>query len=509
VETSTASRITPLRDVDLERAPQPPSNTEAEQALLGAILVNNAAYGRVAEFLAPEHFGNAVHGRIFAAIGKLIDRGQIANPVTLKNLFDQDGALAEIGGAQYLARLAESAVTIINAEHYGRTIHDLHLRRELITIGQDVVAEAFRHDLDDPATAQIERAEAKLFELATTGQAEGGPQPFVKALTTAIDMAAAAYKRDGKTVGVATGFVDLDKKLGGLHPSDLIILAGRPSMGKTALATNIAFNAAKAYRGARGPDGRFVAEDGAVIGFFSLEMSAEQLATRILAEESGTSSDRIRRGEVGREDFDKFVAASQRLASVPLYIDDTPALSISALRTRARRLKRQQGLGLIVIDYLQLMRPSLQNRVMENRVQEISDITRGLKAIAKELDVPVLALSQLSRAVEQREDKRPQLADLRESGSIEQDADVVMFIFREEYYLSRGEPTRRPEESDDKFNHRYDGWKERCEATYGIAEVIVAKQRHGPIGAVKLHFEAETTKFDSFIGPERLPDAGF
>jgi replicative DNA helicase len=280
-------------------------------------------------------------------------------------------------------------------------------------------------------------------------------------------------------------------------------------MGKTALATNIAFNAAKAYRGARGPDGRFVAEDGAVIGFFSLEMSAEQLATRILAEESGTSSDRIRRGEVGREDFDKFVAASQRLASVPLYIDDTPALSISALRTRARRLKRQQGLGLIVIDYLQLMQPSLQNRVMENRVQEISDITRGLKAIAKELDVPVLALSQLSRAVEQREDKRPQLADLRESGSIEQDADVVMFIFREEYYLSRGEPTRRPEESDDKFNHRYDRWKERCEATYGIAEVIVAKQRHGPIGAVKLHFEAETTKFDSFIGPERLPDAGF
>jgi replicative DNA helicase len=509
VETSTASRVTPLRDVDLERAPQPPSNTEAEQALLGAILVNNAAYGRVAEFLASEHFGNAVHGRIFAAIGKLIERGQIANPVTLKNLFDQDGALSEIGGAQYLARLAESAVTIINAEHYGRTIHDLHLRRELITIGQDVVTEAFCHDLDDPATAQIERAEAKLFELATTGQAEGGPQPFVKALTTAIDMAAAAYKRDGKTVGVATGFTDLDKKLGGLHPSDLIILAGRPSMGKTALATNIAFNAAKAYRGARGPDGRFVAEDGAVIGFFSLEMSAEQLATRILAEESGTSSDRIRRGEVGREDFDKFVAASQRLAAVPLYIDDTPALSISALRTRARRLKRQQGLGLIVIDYLQLMRPSLQNRVMENRVQEISDITRGLKAIAKELDVPVLALSQLSRAVEQREDKRPQLADLRESGSIEQDADVVMFIFREEYYLSRGEPTRRPEESDDKFNDRYDRWKERCEATYGIAEVIVAKQRHGPIGAVKLHFEAETTKFDSFIGPERLPDAGF
>jgi replicative DNA helicase len=283
-------------------------------------------------------------------------------------------------------------------------------------------------------------------------------------------------------------------------------------MGKTALATNIAFNAAKAYQPARGADGRIdltrQAEDGAVVGFFSLEMSAEQLATRILAEESGTSSDKIRRGEVRKEDFDKFVMASQRLAAVPLYIDDSPALSIAALRTRARRLKRQHGLGLIVIDYLQLMRPTAASRGLENRVQEISEITRGLKAVAKELDVPILALSQLSRAVEQREDKRPMLADLRESGSIEQDADVVMFIFREEYYLSRGEPTRRPEESDDKFNDRYDRWKERCETAYGLAEVIIAKQRHGPIGTVKLHFEAETTKFDNFIGPERLP-AGF
>jgi len=517
MESTTSSRITPLRDPDLAiepgRVPQPPANTEAEQALLGAILVNNVAYARVSEFLLPEHFGNAVHGRIFAATAKLIERGQIANPVTLKNLFDQDGALAEIGGAQYLARLAESAVTIINAEHYGRTIHDLHLRRELITIGQDVVTDAFRHDLDDLATEQIERAEQKLFELATAGQAEGGFQPFTTALTTAITLAQAAFKRDGKTVGVASGFVDLDKKLGGLHPSDLIILAGRPSMGKTALATNIAFAAAKAYRPARGADGKIDlsrgAEDGAVIGFFSLEMSAEQLATRILAEESGTSSDRIRRGDVRREDFDKFVAASQRLAAVPMYIDDTPALSVGALRTRARRLKRQQGLGLIVIDYLQLLRPSTQSRAMENRVQEVSDITRGLKAIAKELDVPVLACAQLSRAVEQREDKRPMLSDLRESGSIEQDADVVMFIFREEYYLSRTEPTRRPEESEDKFNDRYDRWKERCEATFGTAEIIIAKQRHGPIGTVKLHFEAETTKFDNLIGPEQLPTGDY
>jgi replicative DNA helicase len=509
MESTTASRVTPLREPDLERVPQPPANTEAEQALLGAILINNAAYGRVSEFLLPEHFANAVHGRIYAAIAKLTDRGQIANPITLKNLFDQDGALAEIGGAQYLARLAEAAVTIINAEHYGRSIHDLHLRRELITIGQDCVSDAFRHELDDPATEQIERTEAKLFELATTGLAEGGFRPFNAALTSAITLAQAAFKRDGKTVGVATGFTDLDKKLGGLHPADLVILAGRPSMGKTALATNIAFNAAKAYRAAQGADGRIdlsrAAEDGGVVGFFSLEMSTEQLATRILAEESGTSSDKIRRGEVRREDFDKFVAASQRLAAVPLYIDDTPALSVGAVRTRARRLKRQHGLGLIVVDYLQLLRPSAQNRAMENRVQEISDITRGLKAIAKELDVPVLALSQLSRAVEQREDKRPMLADLRESGSIEQDADVVMFIFRDEYYLSRGEPSRRPEESEDKFNDRYDRWKERCEAAFGMADIIIAKQRHGPIGTVKLHFEAETTKFDNFIGPERLP----
>ena len=505
--TAAVSRVLPLRDTDPELIRVPPYNIEAEQALLGAIFRNNLAYGRVAEFLAAEHFGNGVHGRIFAAIGKLVERGQVANPVTLKNLFDQDGALTEIGGAQYLTRLAEAAVTIINAEDYGRRIHELHLRRQLIGLGEDVVNDAFHQDLDDPALNQIERAEARLFELASTGQAEGGFRPFNVALTEAIEMAGAAFKRDGRTVGVATGFIDLDKKLGGLHPSDLIILAGRPSMGKTALATNIAFNAAKAYREGRGADGRPIAEDGGVIGFFSLEMSAEQLATRILAEESGVSSDRIRRGDVRREDFDKFMQASQRLERVPLYIDDTPALSVAALRTRARRLKRQQGLGLIVVDYLQLLRPGGQSRGQENRVQEISEITRGLKAIAKELEVPVLALSQLSRAVEQREDKRPQLSDLRESGSIEQDSDVVMFIFREEYYLSRTEPTRRPEESDDKFNDRYDHWKERCEATYGLAEVIIAKQRHGPIGSVKLHFEAETTRFDNLIGPENLPAA--
>ena len=504
METSTTSRVTPLREPDREPIRIPPYNTDAEQALLGAMLINNAAYLRVSEFLQAEHFGNAVHGRLFAAIGKLIERGQIANPVTLKNLFDQDGALTEIGGAQYLARLASAAVTIINSEDYGRTIYDLYLRRELITVGEDVVNDAFRQDLDDPVREQIERVEKRLFDLASGGGTEGGFRPFGTALTNAISNAEAAFKKSGKTVGVATGFLDLDQKLGGLHPSDLLILAGRPSMGKTALATNIAFNAAKSYNPSRTPDGRIIVEDGAVVGFFSLEMSAEQLATRILAEESGVSSDRIRRGDVSHEDFDKFVRASQQLAALRLFIDDTPALTVSALRTRSRRLMRQQGLGLIIIDYLQLLRPSNQVRVIENRVQEVSDITRGLKALAKELNVPVLALSQLSRAVEQREDKRPMLADLRESGSIEQDADVVMFIFREEYYKSR-EPIRGSDETDDKFNKRYEDWQEEFRKVHGIGEIIVAKQRHGPIGTVKLRFDAQTTKFEDFAALDHLP----
>jgi len=505
METSMTSRVTPLREPNPELLRIPPYNTEAEQALLGAILINNAAYLRVSEFLQPEHFGNAMHGRIFAAIGKLIERGQIANPVTLKNLFDQDGALTEIGGAQYLARLAGAAATIINAEDYGRAVHDLYLRRELITLGEDVVNDAYRQDLEDSPREQIERAEKKLFDLATTGQAERGFQVFSAALTDAITSAEAAFKRSGKTVGLATGFIDLDRKLGGLHRSDLVILAGRPSMGKTSLATNIAFSSARAYKAGHASDGRKVAEDGAVVGFFSLEMSAEQLATRILSEVSGVASDRIRRGDVSREDFDKFVQATQQLASLPLFIDDTPALTVSALRTRARRLKRQQGLGLVVVDHIQLLRPSTQLRVIENRVQEISDLTRSLKALAKELDVPVLALSQLSRAVEQREDKRPILADLRESGSIEQDADVVMFIFREEYYLSR-EPTRRPDEAESKFSERYQEWRERLEKIHGLGEIIVAKQRHGPIGTVKLRFDAETTKFENYMASDHLPD---
>jgi replicative DNA helicase len=502
------SNVTPLRDSDaIYRTP--PQNLEAEQALLGAILVNNDAYRRVAEFLQPEHFAEPVHQRVYAAIRTLIERAQIANPVTLKNLFDQDGALAEIGGAQYLARLAASVVTIINAADYGRQIYDLHLRRQLIAIGEDTVNDAYAYDLEREAQAQIEAVERKLFDLATLGQYDTGFQPFKAALTQAITMAEAAFQKSGKTIGVATGFSDLDKSLGGLHPSDLVVLAGRPSMGKTALATNIAFNAARAYRPGKSADGRTIAEDGAVVGFFSLEMSAEQLATRVLSEQSGVSSDRIRRGEVSSLDFDKFVRASLDLAEVPLYIDDTPALSITGLRTRARRLQRTHGLGLIVIDYLQLLRGSGDGPGNDNRVQEVSEITRGLKALAKELNVPVLALSQLSRQVESREDKKPMLSDLRESGSIEQDSDVVIFIYREEYYLSRGQPTQRPEEANDKFNERYERWRKRVEEVHDTAELLIAKQRHGPIGNITLRFDGHTTRFDNYVRSDRHAEERF
>lgn len=478
---------------------EPPHNLEAEQGLLGAVLVNNRAFEKVSEYLAPEHFADPVHGRIFAACGRLIEKGQIANPVTLKPLFDQDEGLQEAGGAQYLVRLAASVVTVINADDYGQAIYDSFLRRELIDLGGEIVNEAYQHDLDLPASDQIEAAESKLFGLAERGSSQGGFQEFGQALTTSVRMAEEAFKRDGGLAGVSTGLTDLDQKLGGLHPSDLLILAGRPAMGKTALATNIAFHVATAAL--KDPE-----LERQVVAFFSLEMSAEQLATRILAEQTEISSEHIRRGELTTEDFQKLVAASQDLERAPLYIDDTPAITIATLRARARRLKRQQGLALIVVDYLQLMRPSAGQRA-DNRVQEISMITQGLKAVAKELDVPVIALSQLSRAVEQREDKRPVLADLRESGSIEQDADVVMFVFREQYYLEKGEPAQRIDESDEKFHDRHDQWKERCEKAYGKAEVIIGKQRHGPTGTVTLHFEGATTRFSNFVADDHIPDS--
>lgn len=464
----------------------PPHNFEAEMALLGAVLSNNRAYDRISEFLRPEHFADSRHRKIFDAVTRLIEMGQIADPVTLRDMFTHDGTLDDIGGPDYLARLAGSVASVINAEDYGRTIHDRALRRDLIAIGEDVVNRAHEINLDFAAADQIEMAEQSLYELATDGAYEGDFKSFNQAITSALQIAEAAYKRDGNLAGVATHLTDLDKQVGGLHGSDLLILAGRPSMGKTALSTNIAFNAAKAYREIRQEDGTVAVEDGAVVGFFSLEMSAEELATRIMAEQSGISSHRIRRGETTSEEFPRLVEAAHTLTHLPLFIDDTAGLTISALRTRARRLKRQHNLGLIIVDYLQLMRPSPGAR-NENRVQEISEITRSLKGIAKELKVPVLALSQLSRAVEQREDKRPQLADLRESGSIEQDADVVMFVYREEYYLERA----KPDDGSDKIID----WQEKMDRVHNVAELIVAKQRHGPVGTVKLFFNPELTKF--------------
>ncbi|MBL25948.1 MAG: replicative DNA helicase [Rhodospirillaceae bacterium] len=487
----------------------PPHNIEAEQALLGAILVNNDAFHKVSGYLRPDHFFVPVHGRIFTAAETLIGRGQIANPVTLKSFFDRDESLADIGGAQYLARLAGSVVSIVNADDYGHIIHDLALRRGLISLGEDVVNDAYDPRIDAAALDQIEVAEHRLFELAETGESERGFKAIKESLIEAIASAERALNRAGQLAGVSTGLIDMDRLLGGLHSSDLVILAGRPSMGKTALATTLAFNAARAraeWMAARGgkADPRDPQAEGAVVGFFSLEMSAEQLAGRILAETAGIPSDQIRKGKLSNDEFVKLVKASQELYEVPLFIDDTPALSIGALRTRARRLKRTENLSLVVVDYLQLLRASGRT---ENRVQEISEITQGLKALAKELDLPVLALSQLSRQVEQREDKRPQLSDLRESGSIEQDADVVMFVYREEYYAERSEPNQRPDEADDKFSARYDRWLKNYEASKGLADVLIAKQRHGPIGNVRLRFEAETTRFENYQSADHLPDA--
>ena len=413
-----------------------PVNLEAEQALLGALLANNAAFEKVSDFLLPEHFADAAHQRIFEACGRLIEQGHVVNAVQLKNLFERDETLSDVGGSQYLAKLQASYVTIINAADYGKTIHDLFLRRELIAMGEDLVNDAHSFDLESDATAQIELGEERLYKLAEIGQTEGGLAAFRHAVIESVNMTEAALRREGSIAGVETRLADLDKLLGGLHPSDLLILAGRPSMGKTSLATNIAFNVANNPRMERDAEGNQIRSPQPV-AFFSLEMSAEQLATRILSERSKVRSDAMRKGELRNEEFDAVFEASRDLYELPLFVDDTPGLSIAQMRTRARRMKRQRGLSLIVVDYLQLMQPSGRSR-SDNRVQEVSEITRGLKAIAKDLDVPVLALSQLSRQVEQREDKRPQLSDLRESGSIEQDADVVMFVFREQYYVERG-----------------------------------------------------------------------
>lgn len=471
-----------------------PNNTEAERALLGILLIKNDAYNAVGDFLQAEHFFEPVHGRIFDAIRKYVEKGQIANPVTLKFFFDGDEALTNLGGSKYLIELANAAGMTINAEDYGKAVYDLALKRDLVAIGETITKDAFEADLDDPATQQIERSEHALFNLATSGSVERNTKHLAVSLAESIARTESAYRNSGKVTGCTTGFVEMDRLLGGFQNSDLVIVAGRPSMGKTALATNMAMSAAasflESYR--ESPSGNKPKS----VGFFSLEMSSEQLAGRLLAGATGLNSSKLRRGDLSSDDFSKLVEGSNTLSEMPLYIDDTPALSISAMRTRARRLKRMHNLSLLVVDYLQLLRGS-QHTAQQGRVQEISEITQGLKAIAKELDIPVIALSQLSRQVEQREDKRPQLSDLRESGSIEQDSDVVMFVFREEYYLARSMPR--------EGTPKHAEWQQDMDKVHGVAEIMVAKQRHGPIGTVKLAFHSDTTKFGNLAQDNYTP----
>ena len=476
-----------------------PHNIEAEQSLLGAILVNNDAFYRVSDFLEQKHFFEPLHQTIFETASSLIRMGKVATPVTLKTFLPADTDIGGMTVGQYLARLAAEATTIINAQDYGRTVYDMSLRRDLIRIGEDMVNVAFDAPVDFTPRTQIEDAERQLYELAESGRYDGGFQRFSQALTTAVDMAAKAFQRDGSLSGIATGLRDLDTKMGGLQASDLIIVAGRPGMGKTALATNIAYNIARAHRAEVQPDGTMKSVNGGIVGFFSCEMSAEQLATRILAEQTSIASSMIRRGGISEADFEKIRDYSIELQSLPLYVDETGGLSISQLTARARRLKRQKGLDMIVIDYIQLLQGS--GKKSDNRVQEVTEITTNLKALAKELNVPIIALAQLSRQVENRDDKRPQLADLRESGSIEQDADVVIFVYREEYYLANKEPRIGTPE--------YEKWQLDMSLVHGKAEIIIGKQRHGPTGTVEVQFEGQFTRFSDLAQDGHVPDRGY
>jgi len=468
-----------------------PHNIEAEQQLLGALLTNNDLYDRVAAILGPQHFFDPVHAVIYERAAARLARGRPATPVTLKAAFDDVPGLADLGGPAYLVTLAGVAVASYAARDFAQIIYDLAIRRSLIGLGRDIAARAGDLTVDSDADGQIVAAEQALYELGEKGKTERGFQSFLRAAMTAVNVANAAYMRKGELAGLSTGLTDLDRTLGGLHRSDLLILAGRPSMGKTSLATNIAFNIARSYRRGPLPEGGEGTLDGGVVGFFSLEMSAEQLALRVLSEAAEIPSEKIRGGTFDEAEFHRLVDAAKALEACPLHIDDTPAIPISQLAARARRLKRTHGLDVLVVDYLQLVRPATAR---DSRVNEVSEITQGLKAIAKELDIPVIALSQLSRQVESREDKRPQLADLRESGSIEQDADVVMFVYRHEYYVEREKP------ADDNLEKMVE-WQQRMEGAHGKAEVIIGKQRHGPIGTVELSFEGQFTRFGNLAKP--------
>ena len=469
-----------------------PHNLEAEQALLGTILANNEALNHVGTALVADDFYAQLHQRIYKAILQFNDKGLIANPVTLKHHFAGTEGVED----NYLARLAAAATSIINVHDYARLIRDLAVKRRLIGVGEDVVNRAFDHSEERSGIELVETTEHELFKLATTGDAEGGFKAVRDSLKAAMLHTEKAFRHAGAVVGLDTGFIDMNKLLGGLHPSDLIIIAGRPAMGKTALATTMAYNVAKKI-GAEDATAHEQGEKPRSVGFFSLEMSGEQLAMRLLASAAGISSHKLQRGDVSQDEFNRLIEESATLSQLPLHIDDTPALSIAALRSRARRMKRVHNLALLVVDYLQLVRPS-NNNAQTNRVQEVSEITQGLKAIAKELQIPVIALSQLSRQVEQRDDKRPHLADLRESGSIEQDADIVMFVYRDEYYKQRNQPREGTPE--------HDAWQAEMDKVMGLAEAIVAKHRNGPTATVTLQFQSELTRFMDYIKPDHLPE---
>jgi replicative DNA helicase len=482
-------------------APQPralPANLDAEAAFLGAVMIDNRLLEELMVPLRPDHFFEPLHGRIFERIGLQIDKQMVVTPVTLKPFFDADPAMAELGGPSYLLRLTADGHGLLAPKEMAQQIYDLALLRELVSVGRELVEGALDTSESVEPMLQIESAEAALFRVAegATGQSEA--ESFRGATGKALAMIETAINSGGHVSGKTTGLTSINEKVGGLHDSDLIILAGRPGMGKSSLATNIAFNCAD--RWLRDKRDGIEKSVGSPVALFSLEMSSDQLATRILAEQAGISSEALRMGKISRDDFQQLSYASQRLAELPLYIDDTPALSVSALRARARRLKRRHGIGLIVLDYLQLMQGS--GRSQDNRVNEISEISRGLKTLAKELQVPVIALSQLSRAVEQREDKRPMLSDLRESGSIEQDADMVWFIFREDYYVASREPKMPVGDGDMKGHEAHAAWQAEMEQVYGLAELIVAKQRHGATGKVRLRFEPKITRFSDLAEGE-------
>jgi len=488
------------------RAQALPANIEAEAAFLGAILIDNRVVEELAKPLSPAHFFEPVHGRIFERILQLLDRKAVVTPVTLKPYFESDEALKALGGTAYLGRLTADGQGLIAPRVLAEQIYDLALLRELVRVGRDLVQGAMDTSESVEPLEQIEAAEAALYKVADGAGGANEAKSFAEATRTAISGIEKAFNSGGHVAGKTTGLDSVNQRIGGLHDSDLIILAGRPGMGKTSLATNIAFNAANRLLTDRELGLDPAKSIGAATAFFSLEMSADQLATRILAEQSGISSSALRMGKISREDFQALSFASQRLSQLPLYIDDTPGLTIAGLRARARRLKRRHDIGLVIVDYLQLLQGS--GRATDNRVNEISEISRGLKTLAKELHVPVIALSQLSRAVEQREDKRPQLSDLRESGSIEQDADMVWFVFREDYYVKGREPKEPGHTDPPAVVEAHAKWQEEMERVFGLAELIIAKQRHGATGKVRMRFEAKITKF-SDLAPEELANYSY